>query len=156
MPSLKIDFEKLPIDVTDHILLYLKLLNISWPSVENDPDLAFDFRQVLWSLLVERELLGKNGYLPPLKNKVRIIDPDATFNYLITVRWDSPLVDCLTNESIPKNRRWIVDDFGSLSENPAPFNVVSIRGEGNYHLLVKDVRFFLEAFLVDNYITARL
>lgn len=165
MPSL----QKLPIDVTGHILLYVKLLNDTWPTLdelmdfhdwEEDSELTMDYKQALWILMVERVLLGKNAHLRALNQEMklhgenRIIEPDAKYSYIITARWDSSLVDLSTDKPVSKDRRWIVDSFiypttnlGAYLFDPPTFDIVILRGEGKFSqcsLFVKDVRFFLE------------
>ncbi|MDB6081207.1 MAG: hypothetical protein JWO53_479, partial [Chlamydiia bacterium] len=67
-----IDLERLPVDVTDHLTKFRDFLCICWPSIDSlmsdhdwhdDGDFIDDWLGANWELFVERELLGKNGFL---------------------------------------------------------------------------------------------
>ncbi len=80
-----IDLDELPLDVTDQILKFRDFFIICWPQLDkfilehdwdDDVDFIDDWIQVNWEFLVERELLGKEGYLLPLNLGSRITQPD--------------------------------------------------------------------------------
>lgn len=98
------DKTQFPIDVTYQVIRFRDFLVTSWASLDIlmthhnwDDDIWFseDWIQVNWEFFMERELLGKENYLIPLRLLKRITSTDICVNYKITceIKDDVVLVD---------------------------------------------------------------
>lgn len=151
------DLKKLPIDVTEYMLKYIKFLECVWPFYNDLNTHQFDYRFVLsevfydalWNLFVDRLILGKDiASHPELKKQ-----------YSIVAKWNLPIKDVLKHQIVPQEKQWRVFAFSGIFKNSdpqalsysPPFVVVNI-GVRNpktasyscVNVAVKDVRFFLE------------
>ncbi|MGA8163421.1 MAG: hypothetical protein WB791_00155 [Waddliaceae bacterium] len=167
MPATNIDLTKIPIDVTDHIHKFVKLLNTFWPRMDElteyhdwDEDELFhhDVKQALWLLLVERELLGDKGRIMGLTEDKRTFSKEDywTNTYAIVAKWDQPIVNCRTLEPISPEGTWRVVDFCHLKceDNNrtiirwlTPFDalwMIRMFPCSQTYVYLKDLRFYLD------------
>jgi hypothetical protein len=86
-------------NINHHITKFLKFLNIGDVLVEdlmgdhdwdNDSFLPMEWMQANWKLLVQREILGENCYLPPFFGSVRLFNRDkpTTHNLVAKIKND--------------------------------------------------------------------
>lgn len=100
-----IDLTELPKNITEHIKNYRNFLNASWPFLDDlmvnhdwdeDEDFIGDWLQVNWEFLVERELLGGNGFLTQFSTTYlsgRITQPEAKPNYTVIAKFEREVID---------------------------------------------------------------
>jgi hypothetical protein len=114
--------------INSHINKFLKFLDATNPLVDelmldhnwdDDLDLPTAWIQANWELLVQRELLGEESYLPPIIERTRILDSHEmpTHNLIAKVRDDS-------------ESTYVVDGFvtkdGNFFAYRPPFNLASL------------------------------
>jgi len=136
-----IDLANLPVDITYQIIHFRDFLVASWPFLnkmmanhdwDDDVQFSIDWIQVNWEFLVERELLGKAGYIIPLENGRRITDPDSFANYKIVCETSDSmeLIDRLTKKLNYLGEELLIDGFSSRYETTfglyPPFDFVDL------------------------------
>ena len=138
-----IDLNRLPVDITSHIIKFRDFMNASWPFLddlmeehdwENEPYFTLDWLQANWELLVERELLGEHGYLTEFSMSMvtsRYRNPDAKAIYAVVVKPVIQLIDLYKNTVIPSDENLIFYSFKSACKGGGfglypPFDLVCI------------------------------
>lgn len=120
------DIEILPTNITAHILNFRNFFVASWPSLdelmnhhdwENDGLFTSNWMQVNWEFLVERELLGNNGFLTQFSIthiSARILFPNARPNFVVLAQSDRQLLDLKKNIFIPFDKNLRLYSFRTL------------------------------------------
>ncbi len=109
-----IDLDKLPADVTNHIINFKNLLVATYSQIDllmkdhdwdDDIDLTGVWEEISWELFVGRELLQENGYLKTLsvRNNTPFLDQRDQSTHAIGTQISTNLIDARTQKPIPKN-----------------------------------------------------
>ena len=161
-----IDLSKAPLDITHHITLFRKFLNISWDYVvynlmdqhdwDNDGDLIDDWMQINWELLVGRELLGKELTLTQFSIthlSGNILNPNIEPDFMVIGKpKDDYIVDVKSSKKI--QYKGMLRLFLLKTKNPnsnsfsfgPPFEIaclIDIKTEELYHVLFDNLSFCL-------------
>jgi hypothetical protein len=152
-------------NVTTHILKFRKFLIDVWGDLDTlmedhdwDEDGCFidEWLQTNWELLVERELLGKTGFLNSFgifhgRKRYHNEIVKNTHEIICLPRHGVDLVDDETKKSIPNGTRLVFHIFLKKLDVShglyPPFDYAGVVSEGRkyrYMVPVKDVEFFLD------------
>ncbi|ADI38001.1 putative uncharacterized protein [Waddlia chondrophila 2032/99] len=161
-----IDFDNLPADITNHIMLFREFLNISWDHViykimdehnwDDDSDFIDDWMQINWELLVERELLENRFTLAQFSTThlgENILNPGKLPDFMVVGKSDHlELKDIVSSTVISEDKILRLFTFNTWSLKSKalafgpPFEVaglVDIETNEIFHVLVEHLSFWL-------------
>ncbi len=139
------DVIKFPIDVTYQVTRFRDFLVASWASLDilmthhnwdDDVWFSFEWIQVNWEFLMERELLGNGNYLIPLDGTNRITFPEqqATYKVICDINKSVELRDWKKKTLNYEGEELFICGFRSRSDMSfglyPPFDFVRIRTAG--------------------------
>lgn len=164
-----IDFDNLPADITNHIMLFREFLNISWDHViykimdehdwDDDGNFIYNWMQINWELLVERELLGKSFNLSQFSSthlSDNILHPNVKPDFMVVGKSSRDLIDIRSGKEISKNQTLRLFTFKTHTYESKgfafgpPFEVaglIDIETNELYHVLFEELSFWLEKFI---------